>query len=112
MLVLAALSLAIWVYLLAGHGRFWQSGPSLPPERPGVAVPVTVVVPARDEVGHIARALRSLLAQDYAGELRVILVDDQSRDGTGDAASMLADPRLRVIAGVERPPGWSGKLWA
>jgi hopene-associated glycosyltransferase HpnB len=112
MLVLAALSLAIWVYLLAGHGRFWQSGPSLPPARPAVAVPVTVVVPARDEVGHIARALRSLLAQDYAGELRVILVDDQSRDGTGDAASMLADARLRVIAGVERPPGWSGKLWA
>jgi hopene-associated glycosyltransferase HpnB len=112
MLPLAALSLAIWVYLLAGHGRFWQSGPVLPPAAPQDAPPVTIIIPARDEAPTIARALRSLLAQTYAGPFRIILVDDQSRDGTADAAAMLADPRLTILRGTERPPGWSGKLWA
>ena len=31
---LAALVVLVWAYLLAGHGRFWQSGPSLDPARP------------------------------------------------------------------------------
>jgi hopene-associated glycosyltransferase HpnB len=112
MLLLAAVSLAIWLYLLTGHGQFWQSGPSLPPTRPTTAPAVTIVVPARDEAPHITRALRSLLAQTYPGTFRVVLVDDGSTDGTGEAARSITDPRLTIINGVERPVGWSGKLWA
>ncbi len=112
MLPLAALSLAVWVYLLLGHGRFWQSGPSLAQAVPASAPPVTILVPARDEAPTIARALRSLLAQTYPGLFRVVLVDDQSRDGTADTASLIGDPRLTILRGTERPPGWSGKLWA
>ena len=41
-----------------------------------------IVVPARDEAEPIGRCLRSLLAQDYAGPLAVVLVDDGSTDGT------------------------------
>ena len=40
--------------------------------------PVDVVIPARDEAESIEATLRSLLAQDYAGPLRIILVDDGS----------------------------------
>ncbi len=69
-------------------------------------------MPARDEADSIAACLRSLLAQDYAGPLRVILVDDRSSDGTGAIARAVADPRLHVLDGEPRPPGWSGKLWA
>ncbi len=112
MLILAALSLAIWVYLLFGHGNFWQSGPSLAPARPLVAPPVTIIIPARDEAHSIGRALRSVLAQDYPGDLRVILVDDRSRDGTGEIARAIVDPRLTIVDGAERAQGWSGKLWA
>jgi hopene-associated glycosyltransferase HpnB len=112
MLSLAALSLAIWIYLLLGHGRFWQSGPILPPAVPADAPPVTVIIPARDEAASITRCLKSLFLQNYPGDFRIILVDDGSRDGTGEAARALADPRLRIIDGAERPPGWSGKLWA
>ena len=99
MTTLAALSLLIWLYLLLAHGRFWQSGPELAPARPSVAPPVTVVVPARDEAPVIGQSLRSLLAQDYAGTLRVILVDDASSDGTGAIARGIADPRLTVVDG-------------
>jgi len=112
-IVLAGAALPAWAYLLLGHERFWQSGPVLPRMTGGgPAVPVAVVVPARDEAPTIRACLASLLAQDYAGMLRVILVDDGSTDGTGAIARTLDDPRLVVLDGRPRPPGWSGKLWA
>ncbi len=112
MLTLAVLSAVIWVYLIFGHGRFWQAGPVLTPCMPLSRPGVTVVVPARDEAASIDRTLRSLLAQDYPGPFRVILVDDQSTDATADIARRIGDPRLTVVAGAARPAGWSGKLWA
>jgi hopene-associated glycosyltransferase HpnB len=118
MMLATLISAAIWVYLLGFHGRFWQAGPVLRAapadgDAPTRELPaVDIVVPARDEAEHVSRALRSLLRQDYAGTLRVILVDDGSRDGTGDIAREIRDARLTVLAGAPRPPGWSGKLWA
>jgi hopene-associated glycosyltransferase HpnB len=112
MILVASLSLAIWVYLLLGHGKFWQAGPILEAALPSDHPPVVIIVPARDELPTIGRCLRSLLAQTYAGPTRVILVDDGSTDGTGDVARALLDPRLTVLPGALRPDGWSGKLWA
>lgn len=112
MITVAALALLAWAYLLLWHGRFWQAGPTLSPARPERAAAVDVVVPARNEADGIEAALRSLLAQSYAGTLRVILVDDRSTDGTGEIARGIGDDRLVVVAGAERPAGWSGKLWA
>ncbi len=112
MTVLAVVALAVWAYLLMGHGRFWQAGPSLAAAVPADALPVDVVMPARDEAEGVERSLRSLLGQAYAGPLHVILVDDQSSDGTGEIARAIGDPRLAVLSGAPRPPGWSGKLWA
>ena len=121
MTLLAALALLVWAGLLGAHGCYWQAGPSLAPARPdaapGVGAPdVDIVVPARDEAEGIGAALASLLAQEYSGRLRVVLVDDGSADGTGAIARALArsldDPRLLVLDGRPRPPGWSGKLWA
>ena len=127
MIVVAAVVLGAWGYLLLLHGRFWRAGPvleaamgglgaadgaSLIRATRGAVTPVDVVVPARDEAATIEDTLRSLLAQDYGGALRVILVDDRSADGTGALARAIGDERLVVIDGAERPAGWSGKLWA
>jgi hopene-associated glycosyltransferase HpnB len=112
MTLLAAAALLIWVYLLCGHGRFWQAGPVLPDAVPAPAPPVAIVVPARDEAPLIGQTLRSLLGQDYPGAFRVILVDDNSTDQTAALARALNDPRLTIISGAPRPPGFSGKLWA
>ena len=109
---LAALALVVWLYLAFGHGRFWQGGPVLSPTHPDHPPPAVIIVPARDEAATIGPVLLSLLAQDYRAPLQVVLVDDESTDGTGDIARALGDPRLTVIAGQPRPPGWSGKLWA
>lgn len=115
MVFLAGLSTLVWVALLGFHGRFWQGGPVLKRASPKDSAPsVTVVVPARNEAESIRSSLSSLLAQNYAGEYRIVLTDDRSEDGTGALARSLADPdgRLTVVEGRPRPDGWSGKLWA
>jgi hopene-associated glycosyltransferase HpnB len=115
MIVAAFLSLTIWLVLLLGRGFFWRARErddrDAPPE-PGTWPSVAVVVPARNEADLIARSVGSLLAQDYSGRFRVILVDDQSGDGTGAAARALGDDRLTVLDGAAHPAGWTGKLFA
>ena len=116
--LLAALALLLWVYLAAGRGGFWHAaerdgGGPLPEAWPRVIA----VIPARDEAEGIGQTVRSLLLQDYPGSFSIILVDDESSDGTADVAERAAaeaggSARLTIIPGAARPPGWTGKLWA
>lgn len=68
-----------------------------------MAVPrVSVVMPARDAAGTVARAVAGVRAQGFR-DWELIAVDDGSRDGTADALKLSArsDPRIRVVV---RPP--------
>jgi hopene-associated glycosyltransferase HpnB len=117
--LLASMVVAIWIYLLIGRGGFW-----LTRERDdGMAMgegrcpQLVAVIPARDEAETVGKTITSLLQQDYPGELSIILVDDQSRDGTAEvaraaAASRGEAARLTVVSGRPLPAGWTGKLWA
>ena len=130
---IAGVSLAIWLYLVALRGGFWRADRRLdedlaaPPAWPAVVA----LVPARDEAEVIGRSVAALLAQDYPGRFRVVLIDDHSRDGTAEVALHTAEiarhtaeaarhaagaagaaERLSVVAARALPPGWSGKLWA
>jgi hopene-associated glycosyltransferase HpnB len=129
-MIVAALSflpLAIWAYLLLGRGWFWRCGErddavaaasgSRSQEAPIAWPSVVAVIPARDEADLIAQSVGSLLRQDYPGRFSLVVVDDQSSDGTAAAASTAAKAtnaadRLRVIPGSNVPSGWTGKLWA
>lgn len=120
MTFLAVLSLLIWLFLLVGRKGFWRAQPQIENEaapEPAAWPGVIAVIPARDEAPTVAEALRSLLAQDYPGALKVILVDDHSEDATRTIAQRLRagaglERRLAVIGARELPAGWSGKLWA
>ncbi|MCP2322629.1 glycosyltransferase involved in cell wall biosynthesis [Hamadaea flava] len=70
---------------------------------------MSVLVPARDEARRLPKLLPGLLAQP-ADE--ILVLDDQSSDGTADVVCAYADPRLRLIPGRPRPDGWIGKNWA
>jgi len=128
--ILAALALAIWLYLLLARGGFWlsaQRDDAVPPA-PAVWPKLTVVIPARDEADGIAACIGSLMRQDYAGEWSIVLVDDGSSDGTAaiarqtaaalaPSATLPGAPQrernlLEVVAGRPLPAGWTGKLWA
>ena len=81
----------------------------------GGGLPITVLVPARDEVAHIPGLLRDLGRQDLGAKgeplrLRVVVIDDRSVDGTGAAAeAAIRDAGLdgRVIR-REGPGGAKG----
>lgn len=78
---------------------------------------VSVLVPARNEARNIARCIRSLLAQDYPN-FELIVLDDNSQDGTDAIIEQLASPsddpahRLRLMEGATLLDGWLGKNFA
>jgi len=74
---------------------------------------VSLLVPARNEARNIEACARGLLNQDYP-DFEVIILDDESTDGTGEILQRIAveDARLRVIHGQPLPAGWLGKNWA
>lgn len=111
--------LAIWLYLVAARGGFWRAGErdDAVSHGSGVWPAVTAVIPARDEAPSVGETVASLLRQNYPGDLRVIVVDDQSRDATAQVAREAAigvgqADRLAVLSGRTLPSGWTGKLWA
>lgn len=76
---------------------------------------VVVCVPARDEETTLPLLIGDLRAQTYPGELRVIVLDDESRDGTLDAAHRAAGEDSRIVVEsntLPPPPGWTGKAAA
>jgi hopene-associated glycosyltransferase HpnB len=110
------------VYLVAGHGGFWLTSQRLPAvlgTGPVAWPAVAAVVPARNEAQSLPVTLPALLAQDYPGEFRVYVVDDNSDDGTGVIAAEIGEKSaahggapLTVVQGRPRPQGWAGKVWA
>ena len=109
-----------WIYLLAFRGRFWRCDQRLAvsskaslPQWPSVCA----IVPARNEADMLTHSLPGLLNQKYPGNFRVLLVDDQSTDGTAEVARQSAHPSqteasLEIMTTAPLPKGWSGKLWA
>jgi hopene-associated glycosyltransferase HpnB len=119
--IIAAIVLATWLYLIAARGGFWRAAErddvAALPERTAQWPAVSAVVPARDEAETVGETVASLLRQNYPGAFNVVLVDDQSRDGTARiarnaAATLGAGDRLDIISGRPLPAGWTGKLWA
>jgi cellulose synthase/poly-beta-1,6-N-acetylglucosamine synthase-like glycosyltransferase len=101
-----------WVATHLGLGA-WRRRWGLEPREGPLDAVLAVVVPARDEardIGGCVEALRRLADRD----LRVVVVDDHSTDGTAERARAAAgdDPRIRVIPAPTRPAGWAGKAWA
>jgi hopene-associated glycosyltransferase HpnB len=116
-LIIAVIAFISWIYLSIFRGGFWQADQAIENDSPVPSVwpEVTIVIPARNEVAVINRALLSHLATIYEGHLSIVVVDDHSDDGTADAVQRIAKTAQRDITITSAPilePGWTGKLWA
>jgi glycosyltransferase involved in cell wall biosynthesis len=67
-------------------------------------LPVTAIIPARDEEPSIAAAINSILDQDYEGPLDIVVAVAPSADRTLDIAREIAAATERVTV-IENPTG-------
>lgn len=65
---------------------------------------VSVIIPVLNEERHLRDAVSMVLAQDWAGELQVVLAVGPSRDRTLEIATELAEADPRVVV-VDNPSG-------
>ena len=109
MIWVGGVALAVWLVLVFARDGFWltreRDSLGLPPA-PTVWPSVVAVVPARDEAEVIARSIGSLVAQDYAGDFRIILVDDNSSDGTAEIARAAAEAAFLSPSPSGEGLGW------
>ncbi|MEI5674759.1 MULTISPECIES: glycosyltransferase [unclassified Nocardioides] len=75
---------------------------------------LAVLLPVRDEEDDVGPCVAALLraADRWPGPVRVLVLDDESSDGTAARLADVADARLEVLRGTPPPPGWLGKPWA
>lgn len=119
--VICILAFAFWVGLTLDFRRRWPRRCYLSPDgsvAPGEDLPdIVAIVPARDEADVIGTTVTSLLSQQTRARFRVVLVDDQSTDGTAEVAeraarNLDASDRLEIVRTEPGPPGWVGKVHA
>jgi len=120
--LIALFGLSAWIYLIAFRGGFWrlkEHDRRFAPEgaAPAADAHVIAIVPARDEAEVIATSMASLLKQDFPGRFEIVLVDDQSSDGTAAIAracaeELDAEDRLTILRSAGPGAGWTGKLAA
>jgi len=100
------------IIILAGFGMtflLFYRIPSLPDAPKSVRrVPISVVIPARNEEATLPLLLGDLARQTLA-PAEIICVDDASSDKTADVAMRFG---VRVLRITEKPDGWLGKSWA
>ena len=113
LLFLSIAAAVLWLIVLLLPWRPWSvsealdsTGDKLLPA--GIAL--TVLIPARNEEKNIEKTLLSVKKQGQ--DIRIIVVDDCSRDNTAAVAEGVIGTSGTVIRGMPLPPGWSGKLWA
>ena len=77
---------------------------------PGENLPtVTVLIAAFNEADHIETTVRNKLEQDYpADKLDIIVISDESDDGTDAIVTGIGDPRVRLIRQEPRAGKTSG----
>ena len=106
-------ALVAWLGVLLVPWRPWSTRERLEagPDDAGERLDdVTVLIPARDEAESLPATLAALARQGPG--LEILLVDDQSTDGTAEVARHAGLVGLTVLHGRELPPGWTGKVWA
>ncbi len=67
-------------------------------DMPNPDVPISIIIPARNEAHNLPSCLNSLLQQDYPGNLfEIVVIDDHSEDETVAVVQGFNDPRVKCL---------------
>lgn len=102
-MLLIAIVCAPAFYVILGRPRFVPLA-----DKDLAKARVSILIPARNEEANIARLLKSIVAQKMQ-PYEIIVIDDESSDGTARVAGEYA---ARVIDPAKKPEDWNGKSWA
>jgi cellulose synthase/poly-beta-1,6-N-acetylglucosamine synthase-like glycosyltransferase len=96
--------------LLAYSDRFIERLVDSPVPKSADLPRISLIAAAKDEERNIERAVRTLMQIDYPN-LQITLVNDRSRDRTGEILASLSHdfPQLNVVTVTDLPAGWLGK---
>jgi len=85
-----------------------------PKSTPHIEMPITVLIPVRNEVENIVGLVASLKSQSHLDSIEIIFIDDSSEDGTGKVLSdaKSAGSPITIINAPTLPDNWLGKPWA
>jgi hopene-associated glycosyltransferase HpnB len=112
--IILLISFFIWLVILLLPWQPWRTCEQWEPVRQKYTDEtlkgLTILIPARNEAAVIEKTISSIIPQ--ASDARIIVIDDNSEDRTAQFALDAGSSNVSVLEGVERPPGWSGKLWA
>lgn len=72
---------------------------------------ISVIIPARNEVANLPALLDSLVRQHYPC-YEIVVVDDNSTDGTAELVRGYTERGVRLLSSEELPTGWTGKNYA
>ena len=110
--------LAVWVLALAAIPALlflWNLTFYLPAKRSRLplGLPVSILIPARNEERSIEACVRAALATQSV-HVEVVVANDHSEDRTAEIVIRLAaeDSRVRLISVPTLPAGWCGKQFA
>jgi glycosyltransferase involved in cell wall biosynthesis len=71
---------------------------------------ISILIPMRNEEQNARDCITALIAQKGLIEFEIIVLDDESTDGTSRVLSEF--PKIQVRKGQALPQGWLGKNWA
>ena len=77
-----------------------------------ISEPVSILLPMRNEALRLRRSLPCMLAQRGFEDVEVLVLDDESTDGSAELARSFGGSAARILTGSTPPPGWLGKTWA
>jgi glycosyltransferase involved in cell wall biosynthesis len=71
---------------------------------------VAILLPVRNEAENIERILNELLAQENLDNFQIIVINDNSEDGTAAIASGFKSSKITLLSATAPQPGWIGKV--
>ena len=103
--------IAAWLMIHLIREKSFKATAALPRIDGKLGEKVSIILPVRNELSYIHDSIRTLLSLDYV-EKEVIVVDDNSTDGTWEAVEKMAVEGLDVVRVVGDEEGWMGKCRA